>query len=45
LLERNSWYFFILGWEMMGLFSFVLISWFSGRSLARNRARLAFLSN
>lgn len=30
---------------MMGVFSFVLISWFSGRSLARNRSSLAFLSN
>ena len=30
---------------MMGVFSFLLISWFSGRSLARNGASLAFLSN
>jgi len=30
---------------MMGVFSFLLISWFSGRSLAGNGASLAFLSN
>jgi len=45
MLHGISWYMFFTGWEMMGVFSFLLISWFSGRSLARNRASLAFLSN
>ena len=45
MLHGHSWYLFFLGWEMMGIFSFLLISWFSGRSLARNGASLAFLSN
>ena len=45
MLHGLSWYVFIIGWEMMGVFSFLLISWFSGRSLAGNRASLAFLSN
>jgi len=45
MLHRHSWYLFFVGWEMMGVFSFLLISWFSGRSLAGNRASLAFLSN
>ena len=45
MLHGLSWYMFFTGWEMMGVFSFLLISWFSGRSLARNRASLAFLSN
>ena len=45
MLHGQSWYLFFVGWEMMGVFSFLLISWFSSRSLARNRANLAFLSN
>ena len=45
MLHGLSWYMFFTGWEMMGVFSFLLISWFSGRGLARNRASLAFLSN
>lgn len=45
MLHRSSWYTFFIGWEMMGVFSFLLISWFSGRCLAGNGASLAFLSN
>lgn len=45
MLHGVSWYMFFMGWEMMRVFSFLLISWFSGRSLARNRASLAFLVN
>ena len=45
MLYGLSWYVFLIRWEMMGVFSFLLISWFNGRSLAGNRASLAFLSN
>ena len=45
MLHGLSWYMFFLRWEMMGVFSFLLISWFNRRSLAGNRASLAFLSN
>jgi len=45
MIHGGSWYVFLLGWEMMGVLSFLLISWFSSRSLAGNGAALAFISN
>lgn len=45
MLFGLSWYSLVVGWEVMGVFSFLLISWFNGRSMARNGASLALLSN
>lgn len=45
MLHGLSWYLFFTGWEMMRVFSFLLIAWFSGRSMAGNGSCLAFLSN
>ena len=36
---------FFFGWEMMGFFSFCLISWFNGRCLSGNGSSLAFIGN
>jgi len=45
MIHGGSWYVFLLGWEMMRVLSFLLISWFNSRPLARNGASLAFISN
>lgn len=45
MVDFNNWYLLIVGWEMMGVMSFLLISWFNGRQLARNGAFLAFNIN
>ena len=45
MVHGRSWYVFLVGWEMMRVLSFLLISWFNSRSLAGNGATLAFISN
>ena len=45
MVDFNNWYLFIVGWEMMRVVSFLLISWFNGWQLARNGAFLAFNIN
>ena len=30
MVDFNNWYLFIFRWEMMGIMSFLLISWFNG---------------
>jgi len=41
LLQTESWYFTIIGWEMMGLCSYYLISTFNGRLMANSSSACA----
>jgi len=45
LIDCNHFYFLILGWEIIGVFSYFLIISFNSRSIAQNRSMLAFLVN
>jgi len=45
LVDFNHFYFLILGWEIMGVFSYFLIITFNSRSIAQNRSILAFIVN
>jgi len=41
LLQTESWYFTIIGWEMMGLCSYYLISTFNRRLMANSSSACA----